>query len=53
MYVHAGTVLALGDVTDQRQHLALLVNWDAAILLSHGIEPADSGAGEGADGSDL
>src|SRR5580704_4447909 len=53
VYVHAGTVRALGDVADQRQHLALLVDGDAAMLLGRAVEPADGGAGEGTDGSDL
>jgi hypothetical protein len=53
VYVHAGAVRALGNVTDQRQHVALLVDWHAAILLGRAVEPADGGAGEGADGCDL
>lgn len=44
MHVPDGAVLALGDVTDQRQHLALLVDRDAAVLLSRTVEPADGGA---------
>jgi hypothetical protein len=53
MRVQDRAVLALGDVTDQRQHFALLVDRDAAVLLSRRVEPADGGAFKGADGSDL
>src|SRR5438105_1893744 len=49
----AGALLALGDVTDQRQHPAPLVDRDAAVLLSRTVEPADGGAFEGDDGSDV
>jgi hypothetical protein len=48
-------VLADDDVL-LREGLASLLDrsgFDAAILLSHAVEPADGGAGEGADGSDL
>jgi hypothetical protein len=51
--VQAGTVLAFGDITDQRQHLALLVYRDAAVLLGRAVEPANGGAFEAADGGDL
>jgi hypothetical protein len=42
-----------GAVADQRQHLALLVNRDAAVLLRRPVEPADGRALERADGGDL
>jgi hypothetical protein len=53
MRVQDGAVLALGDVADQRQYLALLADRDATVLLSRAVELADGGAFEGADGSDL
>ena len=48
-----GTVLALGDITDQRQHLALLVNGDRAELPGRTVEPTDGGMPEAADRGDL
>jgi hypothetical protein len=53
VHVQAGTVLTLGDITDQRQHLALFANRDAAVLLRRPVEPADGRALKGADGGDL
>jgi MFS family permease len=53
VHVQARAVPVLGDVTDQRQHLALLLNRDAAGVLGHMVEPADGGALKAADGSDL
>jgi hypothetical protein len=53
MRVHSWAVLALGEVTYQRQQLALLVHRDTPVLLGRGVKPTDNGALEGADGSDL
>jgi len=47
-----GAVLALGDIAEQRQQLALLVNLEA-VVPGRGVEPADGGVLEGADGCDL
>jgi len=48
-----GTVLVLGDVTDQREHLALLVDRDAAELPGRPVEPANGGPLETAHHCDL
>jgi hypothetical protein len=53
VHVQDGAVLALGDISDERQQLALLVDHDAAVILGRAVEPADGGVLEGADGSDL
>src|SRR5215471_19954409 len=53
MRVQAGTAGALGDITGQRQHLALLVHWDATVFLGRPVEPADGGPLERADSCDL
>jgi hypothetical protein len=53
VHVHDGAVLPLGDVAEQRQHLALLVHADATVVPGRPVEPADGGVLEGADGGDL
>jgi hypothetical protein len=45
--------MALGDIAEQRQQLAVLVNLDAAVVSGRTAEPADGGMLNGADGSDL
>ena len=51
--VQDGAVLALGDIADQREQLALLRHLDTAVVLGRAVEPADGGVLEGADGGDL
>src|ERR1700733_5652349 len=51
--VQDGAVLALGDITDQREQLALLRPLDTAGVLGRAVEPADGGVLEGTDGGDL
>ena len=53
MHVQDGAVLALGDISDERQQLALLVHRNAAVIPGRTVEPADDGVLEGADGSEL
>src|SRR5690349_10222528 len=43
------TVIALRDIAEQAQHLALLADFDRLVYLGHEIEPADLRMCESAD----